>query len=106
MKTYPLLAYKKGGTYLIPTSTWNTDEYLREHNDLCLQEHLVNDGHGNMQRRYRLFSRNYMRFADTLEYDIKCPHCNNKLRLCGNPVDANYHGLYKCRVCDNERSAR
>ena len=100
--TYPLNAYKKGGKYLLPQSVMNTDEFVREHNDLCLQEYLIDEGYSNYKHRYRFYSRKPMRFSDTLEYDIKCPHCNNVLRLCDAPVDFNYHGLYKCRFCDNE----
>ena len=99
MKAYPLSAYKKGGHYLIPQNTFNTDEYDREHNCLCLREIIENDGYGRTQARYRLYSRDYMRFTDTLEYDIQCPRCGSTLRLCGLPLDANNHGLYKCRNC-------
>lgn len=100
MKTYPLNAYKKGGHYLIPQNTVNTDEYLREHNDLCLREIIESDEYGHTQAKYRLYSRDYMRFTDTLEYDIQCPRCRSTLRLCGMPVDANNHGLYKCPNCN------
>ena len=42
-------------------------------------------------------------FYDTMEYDIKCPHCGDVLRLCGNPLDLHEHGLYRCRRCDEGR---
>lgn len=103
MSTYVLNAYKKGGNYLIPTATMNTEEYVRESHGLSLGESLVKDKDGVTVHRYRLFSKDYTRFTDTLDYDIQCPHCRNTLRLCGMPVDANTHGLYKCRTCDNER---
>lgn len=104
MKAYPLNAYKKGGTYLIPAHTSNTDEFVRDTNSVSLIEYLVDEGYGKLSRRYRLYTRQPMSFADSLEYDIVCPHCGNKLRVCGNQIDSHAHGLYKCRNCDDERS--
>jgi len=102
MKTYPLFAFKSGGRYLTAGSTSSTDEYIRETNELSLIEYLVDEGFGKTARRYRLFTRTPMSFADSLEYDIACPHCSSQLRLCGNQIDSTTHGLYKCRHCDEE----
>lgn len=105
MSVYTLHPYKKGGNYLMPGATMNTEEYVRDTYSLSLVESLVEDEDGDTVHRYRLYSKDYMRFTDTLDYDIGCPRCQSSLRLCGLPVDANTHGLYKCRACD-ERSKR
>ena len=105
MSIYTLNPYKKGSNYLMPGPTMNTEEYIRDTCSLSLGESLATDENGNTVHRYRLYSKDYMRFTDTLDYDISCPQCHSQLRLCGLPVDANTHGLYKCRACD-ERSKR
>ena len=100
IKSHPLTAFKKGGKYLICGSTLNTDEYVRETYSLSLNEYLVNDGHNNYIRRYRLYSRDPMSVEDSMEYDIECPHCHSVLRICGETIDSHNHGLYKCRACE------
>ncbi len=103
MKTYPLYLYERGGKYLRPGNTGNTDEYIRNANELSLIEFLADEGCGRMSRRYRLYTRTPMSFSGSLEYDIACPHCGSQLRVCGNYIDAHTHALYKCRNCDDER---
>jgi hypothetical protein len=73
MKTYPLYPYERGGKYLRPGNTGNTDEYIRNANELSLIEFLADEG------------------------------CGSQLRVCGNYIDAHTHALYKCRNCDDER---
>ena len=55
-----------------------------------------------------IFSKNTVsrRTAETLDYDIECPHCHDQLRLCGMAVDAMTHGLYRCKRCDDEAERR
>ena len=101
MAAYNLTAYK-GGNYLIPQHTFLIDELVMERSDLCLVQHLVKNKNGNLVRRYRLHTNAPTRFEDTLDYDIGCPHCNGRLRLCGRPYDYHDHGLYKCPACDKE----
>ena len=100
MNAYPLIVPEKG-KYLAPVSTSNTADYVKETRDMSLIEHVVDDGNGHHKHRYRLHTKEPTRFEDTLEYDIGCPQCTSQLRLCGRPLDAYDHGLYKCPVCDN-----
>ncbi|MBR3473949.1 MAG: hypothetical protein IKH34_02655 [Oscillospiraceae bacterium] len=67
---------------------------------MSLLEHVVDGSDGHHKYRYRLHTKEPTRFEDTLEYDIGCPRCTSQLRLCGRPLDAYDHGLYKCQVCD------
>lgn len=106
MNNYTLSAYKKGGSYLIPINTWKTEEYLAEHERRFMTEYLVKDERGRTYHRYRLRTCEPTRFADTLEHDIECPYCRDKLRLCGLPLDSTTHGLYKCRRCDEKAERR
>ena len=99
MNAYPLIVPEKG-KYLAPVSTSNTADYVKETRDMSLLEHVVDDGNGHHKYRYRLLTKEPTRFEDTLEYDIGCPRCTSQLRLCGRPLDAYDHGLYKCPVCD------
>lgn len=105
MKCYTLHNYK-GGNYLQPNEAFKTEEYLSEHESRFLSEYLVEGNHGRFYSRYRFRTCEPTRFADTLEYNIRCPHCQDKLRLCGLPVDSLTHGLYKCRRCDEEKERR
>ena len=104
MSNYTFVKYP-GGNYLLSKECWKTEDYLAENADLFMCEHLVKD-RGRLYSRYRVRSCKPMRFTDTLEYDIECPHCHDKLRLCGMPVDSTNHGLYKCRRCDDETRKR
>ena len=100
MKAFSLTNVKNSNR-LMPIDTLNTPESVMEHSDLCLLDHLVEDGAGGYVHRYRLHSRYAMRFEDTLDYDIHCPHCaTGTLRLCGKQLDWYDHGFYKCPVCD------
>ena len=96
------LTKTKGTNNLWPCdTTGNTPEFVMENSNMCLLDSLVDDGTGGYVHRYRLHSRHAMRFEDSLEYDITCPHCKiGKLRLCGKPIDWYDHGLYKCPRCD------
>ena len=71
-----------------------------------MTEYLTKDDRRKVYYRYRLRTCDPTRFTDTLEYDLKCPHCNGDLRLCGLPLDATTHGLYKCRRCDEATERR
>ena len=106
MNNYTLTAYKKGGTYLIPMNAWKTEEYLAEHEPRFMTEYLAKGDWGRNYRRYRLRTCEPTWFADTLEYDIECPYCRDKLRLCGLPLDSTTHGLYKCKSCDKREDRR
>ena len=106
MNNYRLIAYKKGGKYMIPNNAWRTEEYLEQHCSLFMTEHLVKGDWGRTYHRYRLRTCEPTRFTDTLEYDIECPVCHDRLRLCGLPLDSTTHGLYKCRHCDKEAERR
>lgn len=99
MKVYGLFVPAEG-KYLAPKSSGNTDEFVMENNDMCLVEHCVDAGYGKYKYRFRLHTGQPARFEDTLEYDIACPRCHTYLRLCGRPLDAYDHGLYKCPACD------
>lgn len=94
------LTIPKTGRYIHPSHTGNTAEYVKEHYEMSLVDHLVSNGSGNCVHRYRLHTRRASRFEDTLEYDIACPRCSSMLRICGKPLDYYDHGLYKCPVCD------
>ena len=99
MKAYGLPT-PSNGRFIHPAATGNTAEFVMDTHDMSLVEHLVSDGNGGFNHRYRLHTRFAARFEDTLEYDIGCPRCNGMLRLCGRPLDRYDHGLYKCPVCD------
>lgn len=99
MKAYALYVPPKG-KHLTPKDGLNTAEFVLENNDMSLVEHCVEAGYGQYKYRYRLHSQHPVRFEDTLEYDIACPRCHTCLRLCGRPLDAYDHGLYKCPTCD------
>ena len=99
MTAYPLIVPVKG-KYLTPVSTSNTAEYVMENHSVSLVEHLVEEGYGRYKYRYRLHTQEPNRFEATLEYDIGCPRCQGHLRLCGRPLDAYDHGLYKCPICE------
>ncbi len=102
MKAYRLTEHGKTRC-LWPIDSFSTPESVMEHSSMCLLDHLVDDGAGGYVHRYRLHSRNAMRFDDTLDYDITCPHCRRTtLRLCGKQLDWYDHGLYKCPVCDKK----
>ena len=106
MENYTLSAYKKGGHYLIPKNAWKTEEYMAEHEKLFLTDYLVKGNWDRTYHRYRLRTCEPTRFTDTLEYDIECPQCHDKLRLCGLPLDSTTHGLYKCTSCDKRVERR
>ena len=101
MTAYPLIVPEKG-KYLHPVSCSNTAEFVMEERSVCLVEHLVVEGYGRYKYRYRLHTKEPTRFEDTLEYDIGCPRCQGHLRLCGRPLDAYDHGLYKCPICEKD----
>ena len=105
MRNYTLIAYK-GGNYLLPREAFKTEEYLSEHEPRFLSEYHVKGSGSKSFRRYRFCTCEPTRFSDTLEYDIRCPHCQDTLRLCGLPIDSLTHGLYKCRRCDEETERR
>lgn len=104
MSNYTLVNFKDRN-YLRPKHSWQTQDYLAEHETLFMTEHFIENGCKHYSR-YRVRSCEPIRFTDTLEYDIECPHCHDKLRLCGLPVDSTTHGLYKCRRCDEETDDR
>ena len=106
MRAYPLTAYCKGGKHLHILNHAVTDDYIRENYDISLWEHLVDVGYGKTVSRYRLYTRKPMPLEDSLDYDIVCPHCGNNLRVCGESRDSHNHALYKCPVCDSERSGK
>lgn len=101
MSAYRLTIPNRGRCVLPVNTSYNTEEYVMEHTNMCLIERLMQDQNGGFNCRYRLHTSSPMRFEDTLEYDIGCPRCNGMLRLCGRPVDYYDHGLYKCPTCDN-----
>ena len=103
MSSFTFYTYKKGSNTLFPKNASRTEEYLADHERIFMTDHLVKDDRGRTYFRYRLKSRDPMRFTDTLEYDIKCPRCQGDLRLCGMPLDSTTHGLYKCRRCDEKK---
>lgn len=105
MKSYIFSNYK-GGKTLYPKDSWNVEEYLAEHESRFMTEYDVKDEHGKTYKRYRFRTCDPAKFVDTLEYDIECPHCHDKLRLCGLPLDSLNHGLYKCRRCDEKAERR
>lgn len=105
MRNYTFYNYK-GGKTLFPKNDWLTEEYLAEHEKIFMTEYLTKDDRRKVYHRYRLRTCDPTRFTDTLEYDLKCPHCNGNLRLCGLPLDATTHGLYKCRHCDEATERR
>ena len=96
----------KGGKTLFPKNDWLTEAHLAEHEKIFMTEYLANDDRRKVYHRYRLRTCDPTRFTETLEYDLKCPHCNGDLRLCGLPLDATTHGLYKCRRCDEATERR
>lgn len=102
MSSYPLSKCKNSRT-LHPIHNFNTEEYNTEHNDLVLLEGLKEIKPYTHVRRYRLYSREEMSFAESLNYDIKCPHCGDTLRLCAGHVDFHNMGLYYCERCDKEK---
>lgn len=105
MRNYTFYNYK-GGKTLFPKNDWLTEEYLAEHEKIFMTEYLAKDERRKIYHRYRLRTCDPTRFTDTLEYDLKCPHCSGDLRLCGLPLDATTHGLYKCRRCDEATERR
>ena len=105
MSNYSLFTCENGGKYLIPKEEMLTDEAMPLHHKLYLSETLIKDGDHSCYR-YRLCSADMTRFVDTLEYGVECPRCHGRLRLCGMPVDAYTHGLYKCRHCDEDMRGR
>ena len=84
MRNYTFYNYK-GGKTLFPKNDWLTEAYLAEHEKIFMTEYLANDDRRKVYHRYRLRTCDPTRFTDTLEYDLKCPHCNGDLRLCGLP---------------------
>ena len=104
MKNYYLNAYKRGN-YMVPNEALLNDEYMESHCSVFLSEFYVKDG-SRVYNRYRLRTSKPEGYVDTFEYDIKCPHCQDTLRLCGLPLDSTTHGLYKCRRCDQEEKRR
>ena len=105
MSNYALYPYKQGGKCLHPKNEWITAEYMPERFKIYMTDKVIEDGY-KLFRRYRLRTAEPTRFTDTLEYDIECPYCRDKLRFCGMPVDAYTHGLYKCRRCDETEERR
>jgi ribosomal protein L37AE/L43A len=101
MVSYTFTNYN-GGKLLIPKNAMLTEEYLMDHGRLFMTEIPVKDDWGRTYRRYRLKSGEAMRFSNTLEYDIECPNCHDKMRICDLPMDRHTHGLYKCRRCDEK----
>lgn len=104
MSSYSLHPYIKGGHFLLSRHEFIVEESMPDHFSVYMTDSLVKDGSA-IYFRYRLHTSDVMRFTDTLEYDIQCPRCSDKLRLCGMPADAYTHGLYKCPTCD-EREER
>ena len=105
MANYSLFAFKKGGKYLMSKEEMVSDEYMPERFPMYLTDSIVKED-DHIMFRYRLRPADMVRFTDTLEFDIECPKCHDKMRLCGLPVDAYTHGLYKCRRCDAEAKRR
>lgn len=100
---YILNTWKKTGKVLYPQNTYNTEDYVHDHNPFCLDDHYVRDERGNVLVRYQFYTKDPITFNESLEYDIKCPRCGAVMRLCGNAYnDDHYHGIYKCRRCDGE----
>lgn len=99
MKAYGLIP-SSGGRKASSVSGCNTAEFVMDNYKMSLAEYWTTNEKGKSERRYRLHTREPERFEDTLEYDIACPRCGNKLRLCGRPVDHYDHGLYRCPVCN------
>ncbi len=100
MKAYGLIKQARANS-LWPCDSGNTAEFVMENSNMCLLDNLVDNGTGGYVHRYRLHSRHAMRFEDSLEFDITCPHCRSEtLKLCGKPLDWYDHGLYKCPRCD------
>lgn len=99
MRAYEFHNYKNGN-YLLPVHTFCTGEYVKEHCDMSLVEHIVSGQYGKYKYRYRLHTYYPTRFEDTLDYDVACPRCNCKMRLCGGPLDSHDQGLYKCPRCE------
>ena len=93
MKCYPLINGNSSGKLKTPTHTWNSEEYVREHNDLYLTS--------EPGRKFRLHATHAHSVNDYLAYDIKCPHCSNLLTHVGRPIDYNDLGLYACKFCGN-----
>ncbi len=99
MKAYGLTV-SGSGKHARPVSGFSSTEFVMETSRMSLVERLIANGSGRHVYRFRLHTREPMRYEDTLDYDIACPRCGNTLRLCGRPLDAYDHGLYKCPVCD------
>ena len=88
---YPLHSNSNNSAVKIPTHTWNTEEFVREHNNLYIRE--------EQKHHYRLCARNPHRMDDFLPYDIQCPHCGDTMKIIGGPKSYNELGLYVCKRC-------
>lgn len=105
MYCYDLHPYKKGGKVLRTQNTLISAEYMPRYSKLYLTDRLVNDKDGHRHYyRYRLHTSDPTPFFDTMEYDIECPHCSGKLKLCGYPVDSYTQGEYRCPRCDEKEA--
>lgn len=103
MSSYALHPYKTGGKVLRPQNVLISEEYMPRSFGIYLTDSLIKDGYQHYYR-YRLHTSEPKRFLDTMEYDIECPHCSGKLKLCGYPIDEYTHGEYSCPRCDEKKA--
>ena len=98
MACYPLRKNNKNEKVLVPTSSGNTEEHVRETNELYLTS--------EAQDHYRLHAKAAHTLRDYLAYEVHCPQCSSPLSPSDGPL--NYHdlGQYVCRSCRNTKGGK
>ena len=93
MSVYYLI--HKDGNRKVLGNTWNTEEFIREHNDFYMTDAPDN--------RFRLHSSKPTTADEFLPFDIRCPRCAREMKCVGGPRSLYELGLYECRSCRRPR---
>ena len=103
MANYRLIKMNKKSALLHPVSTFYSDEYAEQTQDLFLRSEIVDHGYGKYTNAYRLYAKEPHTIEMALAYDIECPKCGHDLKQVGRCVNSHKLGLYKCPACDRAK---
>jgi len=98
MACYPLLRNRKDAMVLEPKHSGNTENYVRENNEL----YLTSEG----QDRYRLHASHAHTMRDYLAYEVHCPQCSALMTASDAPLNHLDLGQYICKSCRNIKGGK
>lgn len=99
MAVYPL---HTEGKNLVPQNSYYSEEYAARMCSWYITDHPVKDERGRVRMLYRLHSCHDRSFADFMQYDVRCPKCNERLRPVQNAINTHDLALYACPKCNKK----